>query len=188
MPYLTHADAEAAKAAEVQAAARSKIAPASPRSPLRPRPATARLNGSTFALKRSARSRRRSATRRSSSAPPPGSSSSCSRGCAASRGPRARVGGTVAAPNPEFVPEQNPSFVLAEVPVPPGKAPKKGANKVGKEKSDKALGPKELKVWAEKHDVALVQYALAAGYPRLSVTGGKGKSSSDSAVAGLRAQ
>jgi len=78
-------------------------------------------------------------------------------------------------PDPEFVPEQNPSFVLAEVPVPPGKAPKKGANKVGKENSDKAPGPKQLKVWAEKHDVALVQYALAAGYPRLSVTGGKGK-------------
>jgi len=89
------------------------------------------------------------------------------------------VGGTVAAvgggsgttctncgqrkPDPEFVPEQNPSFVLAEVPVPPGKAPKKGANKVGKENSDKAPGPKQLKVWAEKHDVALVQYALAAG-------------------------
>ncbi|KAJ1632618.1 hypothetical protein T492DRAFT_987153, partial [Pavlovales sp. CCMP2436] len=156
MPYLTHADAEAAKAA-----ARSKIVVTAPaRKP------------------RSARRRRRSATRRPSSAPPPGSSSSCSRGCAASRGPRARVGGTEAAvgwgsgttctncgqrkPDPE-----NPSFVLAEVP--------KGANKVGKEKSDKAPGPKQLKVWAEKHDVALVQYALAAGYPRLSVTGGKGK-------------
>ncbi|KAJ1631037.1 hypothetical protein T492DRAFT_999261, partial [Pavlovales sp. CCMP2436] len=145
----------AAKAAEAEAAARSKIA------------VTAPLNGSTCALKRSARSSRRKATRRLSSAPPPG--------CAASRGPRARVGGTVAAPDPEFVPEQNPSFVLEEVPVPPGKAPKKGANKVGKEKSDKAPGPKQLKVWAEKHDVALVQCALAAGYPRLSVTGGKGK-------------
>ncbi|KAJ1640310.1 hypothetical protein T492DRAFT_931564, partial [Pavlovales sp. CCMP2436] len=159
----------AAKAAEAEAAARSKIAVTAPaRKP------------------RSVRSRRRSATRRPSPAPPPGSSSSCSRGCAASRGPRARVGGTVAAvgggsgttctncgqrkPDPE-----NPSFVLAEVPVPPGKAPKKGANKVGKEKSDKAPGPKHLKVWAEKHDVALVQYALAAGYPRLSVTGGKSK-------------
>ncbi|KAJ1624177.1 hypothetical protein T492DRAFT_882328, partial [Pavlovales sp. CCMP2436] len=59
-----------------------------------------------------------------------------------------------------FVPEQNPSFVLAEVPVPPGKAPKKGANKVGKENSDKAPGPKQLKVWAEKHDVALGKVLL----------------------------
>ncbi|KAJ1623600.1 hypothetical protein T492DRAFT_1053551, partial [Pavlovales sp. CCMP2436] len=164
MPYLTHADAEAAKAAKAEAAARSKIAVTAPaRKP------------------RSARSRRRSATRRPSSAPPPGSSSSCSRGCTASCGPRARGSGTTCTncgqrkPDPEFVPEQNPSFVPAEVPVPPGKAHKKGANKVGKKKSDKAPGPKQLKVWAEKHEVALVQYALAAGYPRLSVTGGKGK-------------
>ncbi|KAJ1621022.1 hypothetical protein T492DRAFT_1073572, partial [Pavlovales sp. CCMP2436] len=163
----------AAKAAEAEAAARSKIAATAPaRKPVIAATAPAR-NGEAERIDM----RRRSATRRPSSAPPPGSSSSCSRACAASRGPRAQVGGTVAAvggsgttctncgqrkPDPE-----NPSFVLAEVP--------KGANKVGKEKSDKAPGPKQLKVWAEKHDVALVQYALAAGYPRLSVTGGKGK-------------
>ncbi|KAJ1617002.1 hypothetical protein T492DRAFT_1103053, partial [Pavlovales sp. CCMP2436] len=171
MPYLTHADAEVAKAAEAEAAARSKIAITAPvHKPVIAATAPARNGeaefGSTCALKRSARRRRRS-----------------------QRGdqplhlrqvvqvPLARVVAPplVAQGRGWFVPEQNPSFVLAEVPVPPGKAPKKGANKVGKEKSDKAPGPKQLKVWAEKHDVVLVQYVLAAGYPRLSVTGRKGK-------------
>ncbi|KAJ1616045.1 hypothetical protein T492DRAFT_957364, partial [Pavlovales sp. CCMP2436] len=164
MPYLTHADAEVSKAVVAEAAARSKIAVTAPaRKP------------------RSARSRKRSATRRPSSAPPSDSSSSCSRGYAASRDPRARVGGTVAAPDPEIRPPTPPP-PCSHLPQttracrsPLARPPKKGANKVGKEKSDKVPGPKQLKVWAEKHDVALVQYTLAAGYPRLSVTGGKGK-------------
>ncbi|KAJ1629002.1 hypothetical protein T492DRAFT_874173 [Pavlovales sp. CCMP2436] len=104
MPYLTHADAEVAKAAEAEAMARSKIVTAPARKPV------------------------------------------------------------IAATDPA----RNGEAERIEI-----KAPKKGANKVGKEKSNKAPSPKQLKVWAEKHDVALVQYALAAGYPRLSVTGGR---------------
>ncbi|KAJ1616952.1 hypothetical protein T492DRAFT_850447 [Pavlovales sp. CCMP2436] len=161
MPYLTHADAEAAKAAEAEAAARSKIAVTAPaRKPVFAATAPARngeaewidmcaeeereeeeeeRNAETI-LCTSARFKFLLLARLCRLSWPKGKGGwhcSCGGGGSGTTCTNCRQ----RKPDPE-----NPSFVLAEVPVPLGKAPKKGANKVGKEKSDKAPGPEQLKM------------------------------------------